>query len=187
VGAITEGWFRPALEKIPLSDAQRAEIPQLVVWYDVSNLLIHPNVAEDSEALYDRFQINGDTLRLRTGHTNGDAPSKKELTEMVLLKLVRDNNPTMVPYAIDALRDLGYPFPDAKPIKADVPVGNVIDDQGNIIVPGPAAQPPGRPVVPGPGTAQSPPAKPLPGKRSTDKIVSPPPAPPPSGDGSRNG
>lgn len=186
VGAITEGWFRPALEKIPLSPAQRDEIPQLVVWFDVSNLLIHPNVAEDSEALYDRFQIGGDTLRLRTGHTNGDAPSKKETAEMVLLKLVRDNNPTMVPYAIDALRELGYPFPDAKPVKADVPVGNIIDEQGNII-PGPGAQTPGRPVVPGPGTAQSPAAKPLPGKRSVDKQVSPPPAPPPSGDGARNG
>jgi hypothetical protein len=186
VGAITEGWFRPALEKIPLSPTQRDEIPQLVIWFDISNLLIHPNVAEDSEALYDRFQIGGATLRLRTGHTNGDAPSKEELAEMVLLKLVRDNNPTMVPYAINALREMGYPFPEAEPIKADVPVGNIIDEQGNIIVPAPAAQPPGRPVVPGPGIAQSPPAKPLPGKRSQDKQTSPPPAPPSSGDGARN-
>jgi hypothetical protein len=92
----------------------------------------------------------------------------------------------MVPYAVDALRELGYPFPEAKPVKADVPTGDIIDDQGNI-VPGPAVQPPGRPVVPGPGTAESPSAKPLPGKRSSDKQTSPPPAPPPSGDGNRNG
>jgi len=199
-GSLTEGWFRPALRQIPLSDTQKADIDRLVIWFDVSNLLIHPNVAEDSEALYDRFEINADALRLRTGHTNGDAPTKAQLVEQVCLKLVRDNNPTMVPYAIDVLRHLGYPFPTALPVKADVPVGNILDEKGNIVpatdpggvglTPGPPsapARPPGRPFEPGPAPASAPPTKPLPGPRSRDKQVSPPPPPPSSGDGSRNG
>jgi hypothetical protein len=181
-GSLTEGWFRPALREIPLSPAQRDEIDDVVIWHDVSNLLIHPNVAEDSEALYDRFEINADALRLRTGHGVKDAPSKQELVFQVLLKIVRDNNPTMVPYAVDALRELGYPFPEATPVKADVPTGDVLDENGNIV----PAQPEGRPTVPGPAPANAPPTKPLPGKRSQDKQVDVPPAPPPSGDGSRN-
>lgn len=169
-GSLTEGWLRPALREIPLSPAQKDEIDQLVVWYDISNLLIHPNVAEDSEALYDRFEINADALRLRTGHGVKDAPTKKQLVEQVLLKVVRDVNPDVVTYAIDALRDLGYPFPETEKV-AVVPI----------------PQPEGRPPVTDPGPASAPPTKPLPSKRSSDKQVDVPPAPPPSGDGSRNG
>jgi hypothetical protein len=167
-GSLTEGWLRPALREIPLSPAQRDEIDQLVLWFDVSNLLIHPNVAEDSEALYDRGLIDADALRLRTGHGSGDAPTKTEQVTQALLKMVRDGGPTMTPYAVSALRELGYPFPEAAPTTA-------------------LTRPPGRPVEPGPAPAVSPPAKPLPGKRSSDKQVAPPPIPPPSGDGSRNG
>jgi hypothetical protein len=199
-GSLTEGWLRPALRQVPMSEAQKADIDKLVIWFDVSNLLIHPNVAQDSEALYDRFEINADALRLRTGHSSGDAPSRTQLVEQILLKLVRDNNPTMVPYALDALRHLGYPFPVALPVKADVPVGNILDEKGNIVpatdpggaglTPGPPsapARPQGRPFEPGPAPATAPPTKPLPGQRSVDKQTSPPPAPPPSGDGARNG
>lgn len=168
-GSLTEGWFRPALREIPLSPAQRDEIDNIVIWHDVSNLLIHPNVAEDSEALYDRFEINADALRLRTGHGAKDAPTKKQLVEQVLLKVVRDVNPDVVTYAIDALRELGYPFPEAEKIAVVSPV-----------------QPEGRPPVIGPEPANAPPTKPLPGKRSQDKQVDVPPPPPPSGDGSRN-
>lgn len=182
-GALTEGWLRPALEKIPLSPGQREEAKDLVVWFDISNLVIHPNVTEDSEALFDRFEINSDTLRLRAGFTNGDAPTKQQAVEQILFKIVRDNNPTMVPYALDALRDLGYPFPEAKPIKADVPVGDIIDEDGEIV---PGTAPPGRPVVPGPADQNAPGRQVAPGKRSQDKQTSPPPAPPASGDGNRN-
>lgn len=189
VGALTEGWFRPAMEAIPLSAAQRDELKDLVVWFDISNLVIHPNVSQDAESVFDRFEINADTLRLRSGFTNGDAPTRPEMVEQVLLKLVRDNNPTMVPYAIDALRTLGYPFPDAKPVKSAVPTGNIIDDQGNII-PAPANAAPvpeGRPAVTGPPTQKAPGRQVTPGQRSQDKQTSPPPAPPASGDGNRNG
>jgi len=167
-GSLTEGWLRPALRELPLSPAQRDEIDQLVIWFDISNLLIHPNVAEDSEALYDRGLIDADALRLRTGHGSKDEPTKAEQVVQALIKMVLGGDPVLTAYAIDALRELGYPFPEAALAEEVV-------------------RPPGRPVEPGPAPVSSPPEKPLPGKRSSDKQVDVPPAPPPSGDGSRNG
>jgi hypothetical protein len=167
--ALSEGWLRPTLENIPLSAAQREEIPQLVVWYDLSNLTVQPNISEEAQALYDRFEIGGDTLRLRTGHGATDAPSNTELVRQVLLQFVRENNPTMAPYAVDALRELGYPFPEIEKLEP------------------PPAQPPGRPPDTGLPESDIGPTKSLPGKRSQDKQTEPPPTPPPSGDGNRNG
>lgn len=172
--SLTEGWLQPALKDLPLSDAQRAKAGELTIWYDTSALTIQPNISEESAALYDRFEIGPRSLRSHTGFSPADAPTKDELVLQVLLKIVRDNNPTMVPYAVDALRDLGYPFPEDKSVTVDVPSNGV------------APRPEGRPANIGPGTTDVQPGVSVPGKRSQDKQTSPPPAPPRSGDGSRN-
>lgn len=181
--SLTQGWLKPLLADLPMSPAQKAESDQLMVWYDTSALVVQPNISQESENLYDRFEINAESFRNRTGFSPADAPSKDEMVMQILLKIVRDNNPTMVPYAIDALRELGLPFPEATPIKADVPTGDILDENGNIV---PADRPPGRPANPGPDASPMPPNVTVPGKRSQDKQTAPPPPPPRSGDGSRN-
>lgn len=182
VGSLTQGWLRPALRNMrDLPQSVVNEIDNLVIWFNVDALRVQPDISAEVGAAYDRFEVGGDALRAYSGFDPQDKPTDKELARQILLKLVRDNNPTMVPYAIDALRELGLPFPDAKPIKADVPTGNVIDEGGEIIVP--ADKNPG----PSPDTTQPMPAgNSTPGARSQAKQTSAPPAPPTSGDGNYN-
>ena len=102
--SLTVGWLRPALENLPMTDAQRAEIPQLVIGYDLSNLKIRQDVSGDAQALHDSFLIDDDATRLAMGYSANSEPNKKELARQILLHLVR-NDPGLAPYAIDALRE----------------------------------------------------------------------------------
>lgn len=189
--SLTDGYLRPMLETISLPNS--VDPKKLVIWFDTSKLRVQSSVSADSQQNYDRFEINGETLRNRTGFGQEDAPSDKELAKMILLKLLSNSNPAMAPYAIDALRDIGIPLPDAKPIKLDVPQGNVLDDQGNIIEEAQSkaanpipTNPNYQPPAGSPKPAQTSQTPSLPGKRSQAAQTSPPPVPPANGDGSRN-
>lgn len=163
--SLTVGWLRPALETLPMTDAQRAEIPQLVIGYDLSNLKIRQDVSGDAQALNDRFLIDDDATRLAMGYSANSEPNKKELARQILFHLVR-NDPGLAPYAIDALRenfgiDMLPPAPEhllpqaGRPTEGEPPV-----DSGT--------------------------GGPLPGDRSQDKQTSPPPAPATDGDPGNN-
>lgn len=165
--SLTVGWLRPSLESLPLTDAQKKEIPNLVVHFDVSNLKIRQDISGDAQSLYDRLEIDADSLRLALGYSEDAAPDNKELAKQILLKLVL-GAPEQSIYAIKALRenfniDL-LPEPEASP-------------EGN--TPGPGAPK----EVASPETTDI--FGPLPGQRSQEKQTSPPPVPEP-GDNSNN-
>lgn len=165
VNSLTVGWFRPALKR-QFRDLKDDEINRLTIWFDISNLRVRPSVSEESQALYDRFEIGGDTLRLTSGFTAAEKPNKDELETQILFHLLK-NNQDKATYVINTLIEKkminlpkieepvmmapGQPGPDGKPDTVDVPGG-----------------------------------KGLPGERSRERQSSPPPTPKAEGDDSNN-
>lgn len=167
VNSLTVGWFRSALKKMRngLSDE---EINRLTIWFDISNLQVRPSVTEEAQALYDRFEIGGDTLRLTTGFTDAEKPNKKELENQVLFHVLRENQ-ELSAWAINAMIERGMlDLPEAPDSAA---LGNL--DRA----PGPAGAAEVEQIESGRG---------LPGQRSRDKQKSPPPTPSAEGDDSNN-
>jgi hypothetical protein len=195
--SLTVGWLRPMLEQLPLTDTQKEELSDIVIHYDVSGLKIHQDISGDAQALYDRFGIDADTLRMAIGYSDDTAPDDKELARQILYELVKSGNPQMVPYAITALRNnFGLDMlPDVASTAGEVfpratekigPDGKAIPDT-KAGAAGAAAAPPGnQPGVKTPPTKTTPIASPVPGERSQAKQTSPPPTPKPGGDQSNN-
>lgn len=175
--SLTDGWLRPALERLPLSEAQKAEIKDIVIHFDVSNLKIHQDVSGDAQALYDRFEIDSTALRINTGYGADSEPDAKELARQILLHIVRGDNPQLVPYALEGLRDNFGIDMLPKPAMVDgQPVAPRVTEKVGDPGTGAAISP----KTPGPHAtepATTPVKGPLPGKRSQDKQVSPPPVP----------
>lgn len=200
--SLTVGWLQPMLETLPLTDAQKAEMPNLVIHFDTSNLRIHQDVSGDAQALYDRFELDADSLRIAIGYGPNNVPTKRDLAKQILFELIKSNNPQMVPYALEALRDnFGITdLPDPKSLadelfprataqvaptaEGDVPAGKSAlnpttpaghDQPGTAPAPG-TANPVGAPSK-GPAPATTPVKGPLPGARSQAKQTSAPPVP----------
>lgn len=161
VSSLTHGWLRPALEALPLTEEQKAQIPKLAVYFDVSKLNIHQDTSGDAQALYTLFQIDDNALRQATGYREDDKPDDKELARQILLRLISSGQPELTMYAIDALREnFGLELlPKAEPPE----------------------EPGAAPVASGPGPAPKSPTSPVkgqvPGQRSQDKQTSAPPVP----------
>lgn len=158
--SLTHGWLRPALESIPMSDAQIEQIPKIVVGFDVSNLKIRQDTSGDAQALYDRDLIDANALRKSLGYSPDSEPTNDELALQILLKLVNSGQPDLTAYAIDALRDeygiTKLPKATSALTAGEAPVG----------------------APPGPTPPVTAPIKgPLPGDRSQAKQTSPPPVP----------
>lgn len=166
--SLTVGWLRPMLEDLPLSKAQKDQIPNLVVHFDVSNLKIRQDISGDAQAMYDRFEIDADALRLATGYGVDSVPDDKELAKQILFNLIATGQPELVNYAIEGLRNNFNIKLLPEPVEAAAP-------------PGPG---PGAPTKP-PGPETTPVEGPLPGARSQEKQISPPPVPK-IGDNSNN-
>lgn len=178
--SLTVGWLRPMLESLPLSEAQKAEIPDIVIHYDVSNLKIHQDTSGDVQALYDRHEVDADILRIALGYGADAAPDDKELARQILLALIKTGDSLLVPYAIEGLRDnFGIDMLPKPPEVGGAPVAprvteRVVDSIGR----------PGNTKIEGIKT--TPVSGPLPGKRSQAKQTSPPPIPKVDGDQGNN-
>lgn len=192
--SLTSGWLQPTLEELPLSEAQRAEIPHIVIHFDVSNLKIHQDVSGDAQALYDRHEIDANALRIAIGYGEDSAPDDKELARQILLALIATGDPQLVPYAIEGLRDnFGIDLLPKPPEVGGAPAAPKVTERvvdpvtgkpGSTKVPGEA--PHGGGPKPGSGNKTTPVSGPLPGKRSQAKQTSPPPVPKTDGDQSNN-
>ena len=176
VSSLTVGWLRPMLEQLPLTDAQREELPNIVIHFDVSNLKIHQDISGDAQALYDRFGIDADTLRMAIGYSNDAAPDEKELSRQILLSLVATGQPELVLYALGGLRDkFGLKDLPKPPEPPEMPApGGALPSPGN--QPGEKAPP--KETTPIKGV--------VPGERSQAKQTGPPPKPKADGDQSNN-
>lgn len=179
--SLTVGWLRPMMEQLPLTEAQKEELPSIVMHFDVSNLKIHQDTSGDAQALYDRYGIDADTLRLNLGYSNDAAPDDKKLARQILLGLIATGQPELVLYALGGLRDnFGIkdlpkpPEPPPMPTPGADPSATATKTPGN--QPGEKATPKETTPVKGP----------VPGSRSQDKQTAPPPKPKADGDQSNN-
>lgn len=184
--SLTVGWLRPMLDQLPLSDAQKEELPNIVIHFDVSGLKIHQDISGDAQALYDRFGIDSDTLRMAIGYSSDQAPDGNELARQILLSLIATGQPELVLYAVKGLRD-NFKITDL-PEPPEAPTGAPIDQVREYVGKNPPAG-----GTPGnqPGESATPkkttPVKGVvPGERSQAKQSSPPPVPKTDGDQSNN-
>lgn len=69
--SLTVEYLRPALRAAGYADA---DVDEMVVWYDVSHLIVRPNRSEDAQALYDKGELSGAALRREAGFDESDAP-----------------------------------------------------------------------------------------------------------------
>lgn len=170
--SLTVGWLRPMLEQLPLTEAQQEELSQIVIHYDVSALKIHQDISGDAQALYDRFGIDADTLRMAIGYSQDSAPDDKELARQVLLSLVATGQPELVLYAIEGLRE-NFNI-NLLPKPPEAPSGAPIASSQEVIGVKSEGNQPGEGTAP---KATTPVKGPLPGPRSQAKQTSPPPTP----------
>jgi hypothetical protein len=177
--SLTVGWLRPMMEQLPLTDAQKEELSSIVIHFDVSGLKIHQDISGDAQAIYDRFGIDADQLRMAIGYSSDAAPDDKELARQILLSLVATGQPDLTLYAVKGLRDnFGLKDLPKPPDAADATQAPVtaVRESVNPPAPGaPVAKSPGN--QPGEGTAPkttTPIKGQVPGARSQKKQVSPP-------------
>lgn len=86
--AYTTQWLHPALGP--------DDEPDLVVWYDISDLRVKTNRGETSIQLYDRGEITGDALRRETQFDDADKPDDKQRREAIILGIIK-NAPSLAP------------------------------------------------------------------------------------------
>lgn len=185
--SLTEGWLRPMLEELPLSEKEQEQIPKLVVYFDIGKLKIRQDVSGDAQNLFDRFEIDADTLRMALGYGQDSAPDDKEIARQILFNLIRGGNPELVKYAIQGLRD-GFGIKDLPPAAGsdEAVLGGQPGAEGasplDALLNGPG---PGAPESNSTQPPEAEPTSPTPGKRSQDKQTGLPPIPK-IGDNSNN-
>lgn len=103
-GALTIGYLRPRLETMG-EDPSR-----WVVWYDASEIISRPDVADNVMKAYDRLEVTGRSLRRAIGLDEDDKPTKTEVEEMALKKLAV--NPTAGFVALHELTGLEVEPPE---------------------------------------------------------------------------
>jgi hypothetical protein len=75
--ALTSQYLHPVLRGGEFGmDSEQAE--QYVIWYDVSELILHPNEAQDAQALYAAGVISAKALREANGFDEDDAPIEEQ-------------------------------------------------------------------------------------------------------------
>jgi hypothetical protein len=113
--ALTIGYLRPGMllgerrlaaeaagpNVVQLREAIRPEPgqPELIVWYDTSDLHTQPDTAGNALQLHERLVIDDDDLRTGTGVV-GQAPEGDALARMVWVKMLDSNDPAIVRKAL---------------------------------------------------------------------------------------
>lgn len=99
---LTAGYLHPRLRAEGDEEWER-----WVVWYDASEIIARPDRSNNVLKAYDRFEVNGRTLRREIGLTEDDAPTDQELQDMVLKRL--SSNPQVGFLALHELTGMKVP------------------------------------------------------------------------------
>jgi hypothetical protein len=164
VGGLTVGYLHPMLA------ATKQELigphgGKIVVWYDLTELTARPDKSAQAVLAYDRLEISGATLRRESGLDEGDAPSKKDLKEQILKKLVAMPASAMQAYG-ELTGDKSLTPPPSPP---SAPVADAAQPSGPVDNGGPPPESPSgsatAPATGPPTTGNKPPA--AAGKKTT--------------------
>jgi hypothetical protein len=86
VHALTIGYLRPALMA---EGFDRADVEELMLWYDTSDLRTRPDRSGAAVEAYDRYELSGEAMLRELGLGVDDAPSEEERRTRLLVDLVR--------------------------------------------------------------------------------------------------
>lgn len=116
VGGLTRGYLHPRMLA-----AGEKNVEEWVVWYDPSELMVHPDKAENAVQAYDRFELSGKSFRREMGFDEDDAPTDEELGAIILRKLIsQPNNALLALNELTGIK-LEQPTPPAPPGFGDDP------------------------------------------------------------------
>lgn len=85
--ALTEAYLRPML-------GTDGGAEQVIVWYDPSAMISHPNKSKDADMAHDRYTISDATYRRLKGYQETDAPTPEEIKERSERKSNTDLRPS---------------------------------------------------------------------------------------------
>jgi hypothetical protein len=91
--ALTKGYLRPALLALGF---MQIEVEQVLIFHDVTDLSVRPDLSDDTIAAWDRMEVGGATLRREIGLSESDKPSEDEFRKRVILRLL-DRAPQLAP------------------------------------------------------------------------------------------
>ena len=110
VGGFTRGYLHPRLRA-----AGEPNVEEWVVWYDTSELMVHPDKTENATLAYDRLELNGKSYRREMGFDEDDAPNDDELAGIILRKLIsQPNNALLALNELTGIK-LEHPTPPMPP------------------------------------------------------------------------
>ena len=162
--ALTQQYLRPLMLELGYD---RKIVKEFVVWYDVSDMVIRPNLASDAMSLHSVGELSGSALRRASGFDEADAPqnAKLDLATQTAFDLVKENPGLManpgLPALVQQLKHLlaGDPQPLPKKVKDDAASAPVGPDGKPIPITNPQAQP-GAPAPAQRSNPGAPPANP---------------------------
>jgi hypothetical protein len=73
--AVTEQYLHPVLREMGVTDE---EVENLVIWYDVSGMVLRPNRSQDAKDLHEAGVISDKSLRDACGFDDSDAPIQEQ-------------------------------------------------------------------------------------------------------------
>lgn len=80
--AFTRGFLRPTLAAMGIDD------PDVIIWYDTSELSVRPDKSSDAITLYKMGEMSPSAMRREVGFDEGDKPNKDDLEEMILKRVI---------------------------------------------------------------------------------------------------
>jgi hypothetical protein len=145
--ALTLGYYRPELLARKVDPVW---VSKIVLWYDPTNLVTHPDRSSDAKDAWDRDVISDEALRDYMGFTEEDAPETKELLERMVRK-AKSVDPTIAAQIIERWD----PTIDAEEAKKPQQPPQI-----NLVRPGPGEQPSPEAPAPSEGPEEEPPETP---------------------------
>lgn len=91
--SLTIAYLHPRLK------AMQEYEPELVMWYDLSEIVHRPDKSEQAVKAYDRLELNGVEFRKAMGFDESGKPNKEDLRELALRKLAINPQTGMVALA----------------------------------------------------------------------------------------
>lgn len=98
VDALTLGYYRPELTARQVDEEW---VNRIVLWYDPTNLVTHPDRSTDAQNAHDRLVLSDEALRDYMGFEESDAPETEELLRRLAQKAQLD--PTIAAQIIKQL------------------------------------------------------------------------------------
>ncbi|HWF25161.1 MAG TPA: hypothetical protein VG275_06930 [Solirubrobacteraceae bacterium] len=168
---LSGAYFRPYLLAAGIEEQW---VNRLVLWYDPTELVTHPDRAADAQKLYDAMALSGKSLRAATGFTEEDAPTVQELEMRRVMDIRALPLNLLMEYASRADPSLVVPPMTGPPQLPGIRPGGGVDVGA---APGTTAGP-GLPAGPPAPAGDSPPAAPAlaPGPPPAERPEPKPPA-----------